>query len=28
VLSDGFRQDSCEIDGVTVFCAHTSAEGD
>src|SRR5207244_1970540 len=28
VLPDGFRQDSCEIDGVTVFCGHTSAEGD
>jgi hypothetical protein len=23
VLPDGFRQDLCEIYGVTVFCAHT-----
>jgi len=24
----GFRQNSCEIQGVTVFCARTSGEGD
>jgi hypothetical protein len=28
VLPDDLRQDWCEIHGVTVLCAHTSAEGD